>query len=298
MKLGKEKTLRCRLFIVLFFYILAGYFFMMGMQYAFPFFQNPVTEYLYWRLDVIYFLYLVIGMPCIFYHFWKKPWRYLEEVIRAAQTVNDENETPVALSEPLHEVEKQMNGIKMSMLMSRQAAKEAEDKKNELVMYLAHDIRTPLTTVIGYLSLLEEAPDMPEAQRAKYVGTALKKAERLETLINEMFEITRYHTNRIRLDKRPVDLHALLSQVIDDFYPALTKKGNTINMSVETLESEGLTVAGDAEKLARVFHNLLKNAVSYSDAGTEIRILAEKRNRHVVILFENHGPEIPKEERG
>lgn len=72
-----------------------------------------------------------------------------------------------------------MNQIKMSVLLNQQAASEAETKKNELVMYLAHDIRTPLTTVIGYLSLLNEAHDMPEGQKEKYIGIALDKSERL-----------------------------------------------------------------------------------------------------------------------
>lgn len=101
---------------------------------------------------------------------------YLDEVIDATQTVYEQNNHTVSLSEPLKELEEQLNQIKMSVLLSKQA----EEKKNEIVMYLAHDIRTPLTTVIGYLSLLHEAPDMPEQQKEKYVKVALDKAERLE----------------------------------------------------------------------------------------------------------------------
>ena len=176
----------------------------------------------------------------------------------------------------------------MSVLLSQQAAKEAETKKNELVMYLAHDIRTPLTTVIGYLSLLNEAPDMPEEQKEKYIGIALDKSERLETLINELFEITRYHTNTVQVKKLPVDLYALLSQVIDDFYPALSEKGNTTQISMQ----DGLTVTGDPEKLARVFNNLLRNAASYCYPNTEINITASKKGNHAVVIFKNHGPTI------
>ena len=185
-----------------------------------------------------------------------------------------------------------MNQIKMSVLLSQQAAKEAETKKNELVMYLAHDIRTPLTTVIGYLSLLNEAPDMPEEQKEKYIGIALDKSERLETLINELFEITRYHTNIVQVKKLPVDLYALLSQVIDNFYPALSEKGNTTQISME----DGLTVTGDPEKLARVFNNLLRNAASYCYPNTEIKITASKKGNHAVVIFKNRGPTIPEEQ--
>jgi two-component system sensor histidine kinase VanS len=123
----------------------------------------------------------------------------LDEVISATQTVYEQNDHPVALSDPLKELEEQLNQIKRSVLLSKQVAKEAEDRKNEIVMYLAHDIRTPLTTVIGYLSLLHEAPDMPEKQKEKYVQIALSKAERLEKLINELFEITKYNAHTVSL---------------------------------------------------------------------------------------------------
>ena len=101
---------------------------------------------------------------------------------------------------------------------------------------------------------------MPAEQKAKYVGIALDKAERLEMLINELFEISRYHTHTVVLNKRPVDLYALLSQVIDEFYPILSARGNTVVVSI----AEDLSIDADPEKLARVFSNLFKNAANYS----------------------------------
>ena len=155
-------------------------------------------------------------------------------------------------------------------------------------MCLAHDIRTPLTTVIGYLSLLNEAPDMPAEQKAKYVGIALDKAERLEMLINELFEISRYHAHTVVLNKRPVDLYALLSQVIDEFYPILSARGNTVAVSI----AEDLSVDADPEKLARVFSNLLKNAANYSYTNTEIKIIGKRIGKFVEITISNHGKTI------
>ena len=160
----------------------------------------------------------------------------------------------------LEELEEQLNQIKMSVLLSKQAAKQAEEKKNEIIMYLAHDIRTPLTTVIGYLSLLHEAPDMPEQQKEKYVKVALNKAERLEKLINELFEITKYNAHTVIIKKEIVDLHCLIAQVIDEIYPTLSANGNTAVFTAE----DNLSVNADPEKLARVFSNLLRNAASYS----------------------------------
>lgn len=173
----------------------------------------------------------------------------MDEVISATQTVYEQNDHPVALSDPLKELEEQLNQIKLSVLLSKQVAKEAEDRKNEIVMYLAHDIRTPLTTVIGYLSLLHEAPDMPEKQKEKYVQIALSKAERLEKLINELFEITKYNAHTVSLKKEKVDLQCLLAQVVDEIYPSLSAKGNSAAFTVD----DDLVVYADPEKLARVF---------------------------------------------
>ena len=245
-----RKKLEFRLLVILPAYVIAGIIILMLYQVTFSSFKNPIMEWIYWRLDVIYFFYLCIGLSGIFCHYWRKPWDYLDEVIAATQTVYEQNSHTIELSEPLRELEQQMNQIKMSILLSQKAVKEAEDRKNELVMYLAHDIRTPLTAVIGYLSLLDEAHD---------------KAERLETLINELFEITRYHTETVQIKKTSVDLYALLAQVIEEFYPSLSARGNRVNVSIE----DNLNITGDPEKLARVFNNLLKNAAAYSDPKRE-----------------------------
>ena len=287
-----ERRLCLRLFLFLALYAIIGFAVLLLSNYVLEVFPSSVCTWISQRLDVLFALYLIIGFSGIFYFYWKKPWGYLNEVMNATEIVYEQNDHTIELSEPLRAVENQMNQIKMSVLLSQQAAKEAEIKKNEMVMYLAHDIRTPLTTVIGYLSLLNEATDMPADQKAKYIGIALDKSERLETLINELFEITRYHTNTVQIEKQSVDLYALLSQVIDDFYPTLSAKGNTTEVSMD----DGLTVMGDPEKLARVFNNLLKNAASYCYANTKICISAKKKNRYAVVIFQNCGPTIPADQ--
>ena len=287
-----EKRLCSHLFLFLALYAMIGFAGLLLSNYVLELFPSPICTWISQRLDIFFALYLIIGFCGIFCFYWKKPWRYLNEVMNATEIIYEQNNHAIELSEPLRAVESQMNQIKMSVLLSQQAAKEAEIKKNEMVMYLAHDIRTPLTTVIGYLSLLNEATDMPADQKAKYIGIALDKSERLETLINELFEITRYHTNTVQIEKQSVDLYALLSQVIDDFYPTLSAKGNTTEVSMD----DGLTVMGDPEKLARVFNNLLKNAVSYCYANTKICISAKKKNRYAVVIFQNCGPTIPAEQ--
>lgn len=287
-----EKKLGVKLCISLLIYTLGGYILAILADYGLSKYSDSLFQWLHLRIELIYCLYLVAGFCCIFYHYWKKPWAYLEEVVNAAKTVYQQNDSTIELSEPLKEVEKQMNQIKMSVLLSQQSVKEAENKKNELIMYLAHDIRTPLTTVIGYLSLLEEAPDMPSEQKVKYVGIALKKANRLEKLINEFFEISRYHTQQIKLKKAEVDLYYMLVQLMDEFFPVLSARGNYAVLHGD----ETLSVYGDPEKLARVFNNILKNAAAYSYPDTEITISAKKQKEFILITFENHGSTIPEDQ--
>ncbi|MDE7008273.1 MAG: sensor histidine kinase, partial [Lachnospiraceae bacterium] len=117
------------------------------------------------------------------------------------------------------EVATQIVQIKSTMQRHEQAIKYETDRKNDLITYLAHDLKTPLTSVIGYLDLLEEASDMPKEQQEKYIHITLEKALRLEKLINEFFEITRYNLQQIVLDKEPLDLSFMLMQLTDEFYP-------------------------------------------------------------------------------
>ena len=185
----------------------------------------------------------------------------------------------------------QMVEIKAAMQRHEQILKEEASRKNDLITYLAHDLKTPLTSVIGYLSLMDEAPDMPEAQKARYVHITLDKACRLEKLINEFFEITRYNLQQIILEKETIDLYYMLVQMADEFYPVLSARGNTIRLSV----GEDMTVYGDSEKLARVFNNILKNAVSYSYENTEIELGADKVEDGLKITFRNRGKTIARE---
>lgn len=183
----------------------------------------------------------------------------------------------------LSEIKKQMQDNERLML-------DEVNKKNDLIAYLAHDLKTPLTSVVGYLSLLEEAPDMPAEQKAKYVHIALDKALRLETLINEFFDITRYNLHEITLDKDRIDLGYMLDQIADEFYPVLQTHGNTVSVTAD----DAITVNADADKLARVFNNILKNAIAYSYANTPIEIKASSSEEMVRISFTNTGKTIPK----
>lgn len=190
-----------------------------------------------------------------------------------------------------HAAQRQVEKIQLELISKEQELKAETTRKNDLIAYLAHDLKTPLTSVIGYLSLLDEAPDMPVEQRAKYTRITLDKAYRLEKMINEFFDITRYNLQQIAIQKEPVDLCYLLVQLTDELLPVLKKNGNTVSLRA----SETLTVPGDPDKLARVFGNVLKNAAAYSYPGTEIVINAKRQGDSIVIRFTNQGKTIPQD---
>lgn len=188
---------------------------------------------------------------------------------------------------------------------AEQAALAAEQRKNELVAYLAHDIRTPLTSIVGYLTLLAEALDMPETQRARYAQVALDRSYRLEAMMEEFFEITRYNLSSIPIERQHFDAALLCRQVADEFYPSAQAR----SIDIEVRTEEPLECFADAEKVSRVLNNLLKNAVAYADGESTVVVGARReealasdadgdrdaKSAALVVEVENQGREISPE---
>ena len=228
-------------------------------------------------------------MFLIFYRSLNNLIRYFNEVNNGLDHLLVENEEEITLPSDLETIEKKLNKIKTTLKKREQDAQNAEQRKNDLVVYLAHDIKTPLTSVIGYLSLLEEAPDMPMEQKAKYVKITLDKAFRLEQLINEFFEITRYNLQTILLDKQEINLTYMLMQMADEFYPQLNSSGKTAKVNAQ----DDLMLYADPDKLARVFNNIMKNAIAYGFNNTVIEINAVSQDDSILVTFSNQGNTIP-----
>lgn len=217
--------------------------------------------------------------------------RYFREINQGIDALLKEDEEQIHLSEEMWPFEHRLNEVKQTLVRQKQETVLAEQRKDELMMYLAHDIRTPLTSVIGYLNLLEDEPDMPVNMRAKNVHITLDKAYRLEEMINEFFEITRYNSNQIRLSKKAVDIYYMLVQMSDELLPVFSSRGNSVVLNVD----ENLVVRADPDKLVRAFGNILRNAAAYSYAGTEIIVSSKETDEQVVISFQNKGNDIPQE---
>ncbi|HIV11694.1 MAG TPA: HAMP domain-containing histidine kinase, partial [Candidatus Pullilachnospira stercoravium] len=162
-------------------------------------------------------------------------------------------------------------------------------QKDDLITYLAHDLKTPLASVIGYLCLLDESPTLPDELREQYIGITLDKAYRLEQLINEFFDITRYNLHTIVVNPGKIHLRSMLLQMADEFFPILEPEGKSILVNAPP----DLVLIGDADKLARVFNNILKNAAAYSYENTVIEINVEEKDNQVVLAFTNQGDPIP-----
>lgn len=131
------------------------------------------------------------------------------------------------------EVEGAINRVRERERQSAQALTDEARRKDDLVTYLAHDLKTPLASVVGYLSLLQEAPDLPVEQRVRFTGVALDKAHRLDALIEEFFDITRFDFHDIVLTRGYVDLGLMLAQVADEFYPILSDQRKDASIEVE-----------------------------------------------------------------
>lgn len=261
------------------------------------FYEDPLYRVLHFISEyIIIFISipLIAGWAVITYIFIGRPLRYLDEVIVASEKLANPNEEQIILSEAMKTVQDDLNEVRENAVRSSKIAKEAEQRKNDLIVYLAHDLKTPLTSVIGYLTLLRDEKEISETLREKYLSISLDKAERLEELINEFFEITRFNLSNIELSLSNINLTLMLEQIAYEFKPMLLSKGMEIRLDVP----EGVMMKCDVNKMQRVFDNILRNAVFYSFENSVVEIDVTQDETETVIRFANQGDTIPKEKLG
>ena len=232
------------------------------------------------------FLFLVF-----FYLAMSKVTRYLDHIGEEIENILSDSEAPVTLTPELRPISEKLNTLKMTLKRREYEAVESEQRKNDLVVFLAHDLKTPLTSIIAYLTMLDEQPELSEEERKKYIHIALEKSIRLGELISEFFEITRFNLQDIVLEKELLDLSMMLEQLADESYAVLADKSLTCSIHTD----DTLLVDGDPDKLARVFDNLLRNAIAYSYPGTNIDIRAFRDEDDAIIIFTNQGDQIPQQ---
>lgn len=249
---------------------------------------------LYWRLlgdNKMFFM--IVGFLLLFALFFyialSKMTTYLDQVGDGIENIVSESTEPIHLITELKPIEIRLNEIKATLKRQELESIESEKKKNDLVLFLAHDLKTPLTSIVAYLSMLEGHPDMPQEEREKYTHIAYEKSIRLGELINEFFDITRYNLQNMELEPLDINLSMMLEQIADELYGVLQEKHLFCEVDVE----ENLEVHGDPDKLARVFDNILRNAIAYCYEETKIEIQAKKKKNDIEITFINSGNRIP-----
>lgn len=245
---------------------------------------------LYWRWigdNKIFFM--ILGFLSLFALFFyialTQMTKYLDQIGEGIKNILSDSEEPIRLISELKPLEENLNQIKNTIQKQEKQAQEIEQKKNDLVLFLAHDLKTPLTSVVAYLSMLDDNPDMGKEDRVKYTRISLDKAKRLGDLINQFFQITKFALEEDTLELVELDLTMMLEQISDELYGVLQDKKLTCELSVE----EDLMIYADSDKLARVFDNILRNAIIYCDEHSVLRIKAMKIEHNVVITFENEG---------
>lgn len=197
------------------------------------------------------------------------------------------------LSKTLLAKEKESEKLKEKEKAALDIERNAERQKNELITNVAHDLRTPLTTIVGYLELIKDDTALSKEDVHKYSGIAYEKSIRLQEMMDDLFEFTKLDNADIKLNKSMINLSGLIMQMTDEFYPSF--KDCNITPIVD-LPEENIYVQGDGQLLARVFDNLISNALKYGYHNTDLKIEVSGDEKYATVKVINHGDTIASED--
>ena len=173
---------------------------------------------------------------------------------------------------------------------------QGEDEFSEIaasITNVAHDLRTPLTSILGYLDLLTQGDFLTEEQKQKYLGIVSSKAKQLETLVKDLFDYTRYDKNKVKIKKEILDLNLFVPQLVDEFYPSFMDH----KLECRTDFYEGaLNIEGNGELLARAIGNLISNAIKYGVDGKLVEVHTGLKDKMAFVAIVNYGKIIPAED--
>lgn len=248
---------------------------------------------------VIILLYVIIGIAVFTVSFLllqEKSLKYISRISDAMQNISEgdlntsvEVEGDDEFSTMAANLNKMVEDLKN--LMDRE--REAERTKNELITNVAHDLRTPLTSIIGYLELLSGPTELPEEVKNKYINIAYVKTKRLEKLIEDLFGFTKLNYGKMSMHVASVDVVKLLSQLLEEFYPNFVDK----NLSYEFQSNvPARVIMADGNLLARLFDNLINNAIKYGADGKRVLVKLNADDEIVTVQVINYGYVIPADE--
>ncbi|EMA6345153.1 HAMP domain-containing sensor histidine kinase [Bacillus cytotoxicus] len=186
-----------------------------------------------------------------------------------------------------------MNQMAKELFSNIEKERRLEKQKNELITNVSHDLRTPLTSIMGYLRLLRDSKYDNKEQHDEYTRIAFTKSEQLKNLIEDLFEYTKLTNEKVILEKQEVCINELLEQLIEELVPQAEEEGLTF---IKHFPEERVYAAIDSEKMVRVFENLLMNAIKYSKDNGEIKVSLQRQRRDTQIIVANYSEEFTKEE--
>lgn len=213
---------------------------------------------------ILFFVYyIVMTAPMV---------NYFREIISGVQRIKNgdlETKIPIRPFGELEDLAIAVNAMQMELKTTIAKEREAEHVKDELITNVAHDLRTPLTSILGYLNLLQNPEQLDKETEKKYLNIAYDKAVRMEGLVTDLFDFTRYEKNKMVITKSRLDLKQFMEQILDEFYPSLMEA----HLECYTVfPPEKIYIDGDGELLARAFGNLMGNAIKYGAEGKQIQI--------------------------
>ncbi|WP_038595461.1 HAMP domain-containing sensor histidine kinase [Paenibacillus sabinae] len=247
--------------------------------------------------DLNFFLIFFVPLAILVFFFLTKPYAvYFNEIsagIHRLASGDFKDRVQISSNDEFEKIAQDINlaGEKLQQAVER--GDFAESSKDQLILNLAHDLRTPLTSVLGYLDFILRDRQLTADQVQHFASIAFTKSRRLEKLINELFEIAGMNHGKLAIQKKPLELSELLRQLNEELYPIFENHHLTARLSVPPK----VNILGDGELLARVFENILTNAARYGRDGQFIDISCTHDEEAAIVQIVNYGDPIPEEER-
>ncbi len=241
----------------------------------------------------IYVLSAVAVFSVVFFLLQLRSIRYIERLSAAMKDISEgklDTKVEVYGDDEFSEMAERLNNLGSDMKDLLERERESEQSKNDLITNIAHDLKTPLTSIIGYLELLsgKASENMTPDQRKKYTAIAFNKSKRLETLINDLFDYTKLSYGKITMKLSYVDIVKLLEQLLEEAYPNFVEKGLSYELKTNV---NSLEINADGGLIARLFENLIGNAIKYGADGKRVivRINAMPEANVVEVKVINYG---------
>ena len=251
------------------------------------------------ELSIIVALILgVVSFIGFFRLFTRKMLQYLERISSGIEEIaagNLKKELPVEGENEFANIAERINAMTGEIQMLLENERTYEQEKDALITNVAHDLRTPLTSVIGYLDLVRKREDLPPEDQKKYISIAYDKAKRLEKLIETLFEFTKVGADKMQLHPVELDFKRFMEQMVDEFYPSFESAGLSCVFEMQVKRG---TIMADPELLARGISNLFSNAVKYGRDGKRIKVkVTEQEEENAMLLsITNYGEIIGPED--